>query len=118
MLFFSNSHGLFAFAPWAAAGLFVAARAAVRKEPGPLRELAWGAAPVLMVFAVAAVEAGGYCYGPRYLIPFLPWFALATAAAWREAGRRWRAVIAALAIAGAVRYRDLFDRPAAAAFWR
>ena len=125
MLFFSNNHGLLAFAPWAAAGLFVAARAAVRGEPGPLRELSWGAAPVLLVFAVAQVEAGGFCYGPRYLVPFLPWLALATVAAWREAGARWRAVIAALAIAGAaiaipgaVRYRDLFDRPSAAAFWR
>lgn len=125
LLFFGNSHGLFAFAPWTAAGLFVAARAAVRREPGLLRELAWGALPVLALFSVAAVEAGGFCYGPRYLIPFLPWLSLATVAAWREAGTRWRAVIAALALAsaaiavpGALRYRDLFDRASTAVFQR
>jgi len=124
-LFFGDAHGLFTFVPWAAAGFFVAARAAVRGEPGLLRDLAWGAAPVLAVLAAADVEAGGFCYGPRYLVPFLPWLALATVLAWRPASRRWRAVIAALAVAGAViavsgalRYRDLFDRPVVAAFRR
>ena len=122
-LFFSDNHGLFAFAPWTAAGIIVVVRAAVREEPGPLRELAFGALPVLAVLSVTSLELGGYCYGPRYLVPFLPWLSLATVAAWREAGIRWRAIIAALAIAGAaiavpgaVRYRDLFDREWAAAW--
>ena len=125
MILFSNAHGLFAYAPWAAAGVFVSARAAVRGEPGLLRDLVWGAAPVLAVFAAADVEAGGFCYGPRYAVPFLPWLALATVAAWRDAGRGWRNVIAvlaavslAIAVTGALRYRELFDRPVLAAFER
>ncbi|MCA1825434.1 MAG: hypothetical protein ABR567_11565 [Myxococcales bacterium] len=124
-LFFGDAHGVFTFVPWAAAGFFVAARAAVRGERGLLRDLAWGAAPVLLVLAAADVEAGGFCYGPRYFVPFLPWLALATVVAWRSSTRGWRVAVAALvvagaliAIAGAVRYRDLFDRPVVAAFRR
>jgi hypothetical protein len=124
-LFFSDAHGLFTFVPWSMAGFYVAARAAIRGEPGLLRDLAWGAAPVIAVLAAADVEAGGFCYGPRYFVPFIPWLALATVVAWRSASRRWRAAIGALAVAGAViafsgavRYRDLFDRPVTAAFRR
>ena len=120
-LFFSNAHGLFTFAPWAAAGVLAAARA----RDDLLRDLKWGAAPVIAVLAAADVEAGGFCYGPRYLVPFLPWIALATVIAWRTASRGWRAAIAALAVTGALiavtgalRYRDLFDRPVTAAFRR
>ena len=54
----------------------------VGADPSLLRALAWGALPVLLVFSVNEAQGGGYCYGPRYLIPFIPWLALATVAAW------------------------------------
>ncbi len=82
--------------------------------------LFWGAAPVV---AAAQASDGGYCYGPRYLLPFLPWIALATVASFRAAPRALRVVIVALAAAGvvialpgALRYRQVFDLPLAAVF--
>ncbi len=109
--FFSNAHGLFAFAPWAAVAMFAL----------PL-EMIFGAAPV--VFLVVATDLGpvGYCYGPRYLVPFIPWLALAMVPVWRRASLRARVGIAALAalglliaVPGAVRYREMWDRPSIAA---
>jgi hypothetical protein len=109
-LLFSDAHGLLSFAPWAIAALIVGAR---------WPELGWAALPVLILMAVQDAGAGGYAYGPRYFVPFFPWLALATVRAVREASRGWRAAIIALcvcgaliAIPGALRYRDLFARPA------
>ncbi|HUJ28215.1 MAG TPA: hypothetical protein VLW85_19470 [Myxococcales bacterium] len=112
-LFFSDNHGVFTFVPWTIAGVWMIARASTPL----LRAMAWGATPVLFVFLLQEAEGGGFCYGPRYLVPFLPWLAIAAAAAPR---RRLVAALGALglviAVPGALRYRELFAKPVTAAF--
>ncbi|MGE5048118.1 MAG: hypothetical protein ACM3PC_06095, partial [Deltaproteobacteria bacterium] len=121
-LFVGSKHGLFVWVPWTVAGTIWL----LRSPPDfpLLRALAWGAAPVVAL-TIAQVSDGGYCHGPRYLLPFLPWLALATVAAFRAAPRIARAAILALALAGmviavpgALRYRQVFDVPVAAIFRR
>jgi hypothetical protein len=121
-LFVGLEHGLFVWAPWTIVGTIWLLRPP-RQLP-LLRTLAWGAAPVVAL-TIAQASDGGYCYGPRYLLPFLPWLALATVAAYRAARRVVRAAIVALALAGvviaipgALRYRHVFDLPATAIFRR
>jgi hypothetical protein len=103
------------------AGVFLLVRASWHPRPGDpplLREMAVGAASIVVVLIAGDFLGGGFCYGPRYFIPLMPWLGIATVAAWRNAGRAGRVALVlcagialALAIPGAVRYRDLFDRP-------
>ena len=117
-IFLGSRHGLFVWVPWTLAGVFWI----LRQKTPLMRTLFWGAAPVVALTAAQASD-GGYCYGPRYLLPFLPWLALATVASFRAAPRALRVVIVALAVAGVVialpgtlRYRRVFDLPLAAVF--
>jgi hypothetical protein len=62
---------------------------------------------------------GGFCYGPRYWVPFLPWFALASARHFLGASWRARGIIAVtisigalFAISGALEYPTMFAKPA------
>jgi hypothetical protein len=115
-LFFSDEHGLLTFAPWA-----VFAIAAGVKWP----ELSWGAAPVWFLLATQDLDAGGFAYGPRYFVPFVPWLALAAVRWFRGAKLPGRAAFIALAslgvlfaVPGALRYGQLFARPPLAALDR
>jgi hypothetical protein len=60
----------------------------------------------------------GYCYGPRYWVPLLPWMAIAYArlfqgsAAWARWGLASVAVVGAvISLSGALRYPHLFLEP-------
>ena len=79
-LFVGAEHGLFVWAPWTIAGTIWLLRAP--RDLPLLRMLAWGAAPVVAL-TIAQASDGGYCHGPRYLLPFLPRLALATVVAFR-----------------------------------
>jgi hypothetical protein len=112
--FFSNAHGLFAFVPWAAAAMFALPA-----------EMAIGALPVVLLFVSADLGPVGFCYGPRYFVPFIPWLAIATVPVWKRARPALRvglavlAVLSALiAVGGALRYREMWDRPSIAALRR
>jgi hypothetical protein len=113
VLLFDDAHGLLDFAPWALLALWVAAR------PGPdwVRFVALGALPYLLVVAATNAPDGGYCYGPRYWIPLIPWLALLALQA--KSSRKLLAALALIgaiiAIPGALRYRHLFNAPAIAA---
>ena len=139
VMLFDNAHGLLNFAPWAVLALWVAARPGVdRSAGGPdatsaagpwtrspsrpdwVRWVSLGAAPYLAIVAVNKSPEGGYCYGPRYWIPLIPWLALL---AMQARGARkllvGLALISAItAIPGALRYRHLFNEPAMAALLR
>jgi hypothetical protein len=71
----------------------------------------------------------GTCYGPRYWVPFLPWLAIASVEGLRSIRRPWPILYAlllsyvpgvvlgaAIAVPGALRYWQLFERPASAAW--
>ncbi len=116
VMLFGDAHGLLNFAPWALLSLWVASR------PGPdwVRFISLGAAPYLILVAASNAPDGGFCYGPRYWIPLIPWLALLAMQA-----RGARKLLLGLALAsalvgipGALRYRHLFNAPAIAALRR
>jgi hypothetical protein len=96
------AHGVLVFAPWVIFGVFAIALAFDRldAEAAMLRRMAWPLIFYLFVLAITGFGPG-YCYGPRYWVPFLPWLAVATAQALRTGGRRGRVVCALLILVGA-----------------
>ncbi len=122
VMLFDNAHGLLNFAPWALLALWVAARQCATSssgEPTPdwIRWISLGAAPYLVIVAATSTPDGGYCYGPRYWIPLIPWLALLAmqARTARKALVCLAVLGATLAIPGALRYRHLFSASAIAA---
>ena len=122
----SLNYGLFWYAPWAAFALGSIANRRARR--GQCRDLQdYVSFPCLLYFLLLALLAllglnsgypPGFCYGPRYWVPFLPWFAIAFAAqiAASSRGKRWSLaaiamVAAAISISGAIRYPHLFAKP-------
>jgi hypothetical protein len=123
------AQGLLPFVPWAIIPFIwgpIAARPGARNNPGLLqvdarRQLA---VPLLAFLAVYSYIGWGpgYCYGPRYWVPLLPFFALLVVD-FALAGRAWRTYVVALlaaasmliAVPGAIKYRRLFIKPPAAA---
>lgn len=81
--FYEREHGLFVFVPWTVPALFWGLSASRRRgspEGGLLsvdarRQIML---PYLLCLAVyAAISYGpSWCYGPRYYVPFMPFFAL------------------------------------------
>lgn len=85
-----------------------------RQPPGAdsaARLVAVGLLPVLVLLAATNFPDGGVCYGPRYWVPFLPWLALVTVQARRArlAVAVLAAISLAIAIPGALHYRQLFN---------
>ncbi len=122
---FNPAAGLLFYAPWTIFG-FVACVRALAPSSAHARLVRTMAIPLfLYLIAVSSIGLGaGYSYGPRYWVAFMPWLALAAVEAMRHAGRYQRAVCAllvlcgvAMAIPGALRYPQLFNRPALDA-WR
>lgn len=120
------NYGLFWYAPWAAFALWSIANRRARR--GQCRDLQdYMSFPCGLYFlllaslALLGLNSGyapGFCYGPRYWVPFLPWLAIAFAAQIAASGRgkRWSLaavamVAATISISGAIRYRHLFDKP-------
>jgi hypothetical protein len=118
--FLDPAHGLLIFAPWAIIALVAIAREA-RSTAIETRMLRYMAVPIALylVVLISTSLTGGWCYGPRHWIAFLPWMALATVHATRRAGRPALLLCgvlvllgAAIAIPGALRYPQLFAWPA------
>ena len=117
--------GLLLYAPWTAFGFLACARAFLSSSRDVRLARTMALPLFLYLLAVGSVGFGaGYSYGPRYWVAFMPWLALGTVEAMRQMGPYSRAVCAvlilcgvAMAIPGALRYPQLFNRPALDA-WR
>ncbi|MFZ1888144.1 MAG: hypothetical protein WAU33_08930 [Candidatus Binataceae bacterium] len=116
------AHGVLVFAPWAIFAVFAIAHAFDRFDPDSamLRRMAWPMMLYLFVLAITGFGPG-YCYGPRYWIPFLPWLAVATVHALRAAGSRGRVACAllillamAIAIPGVLQLSRMYSMPPSA----
>ncbi len=77
--FFEPGHALLYFIPWAIIA-FIAIARAFRSEAPEAKLLRQMALPLVLFLVLLSCSGTGpgLCYGPRYWIPFLPWFALAT----------------------------------------
>jgi hypothetical protein len=116
--FFEPGHALLYFIPWAIIA-FVAIARAFRSDAPEAKLLRQMALPLILFLVLLSCSGTGpgLCYGPRYWVPFLPWFALATI---QDLSRVRRpalvacgilVLIAALfAIPGALRYPDIFSK--------
>ncbi|MGH7779383.1 MAG: ArnT family glycosyltransferase [Candidatus Binataceae bacterium] len=117
-------HGLVVFAPWTVFAVFPIGIAFDRFDAGSamLRRMAW---PLILFLVLLSITnfGPGYCYGPRYWVPFLPWLAVATVQALRFAGLRGRIVCAlliligvAIAIPGTLQLPQMYSKPPSAAW--
>ena len=121
--FLEPLHGLFYFAPWTVF-VFLAVPYALRNNSTALGLVRQLALPLAFYIILLSSTGPGLCYGPRYWVPFLPWFALATVQIMERARRP--AVLACavlvllsalIAIPGALRYPEMFSKLPWAA-WR
>jgi hypothetical protein len=116
--FLEPGHALLYFVPWVVIA-FIAIERAFR-SPEPDAKLLRPMALPLVLYLVLLSGSGtgpGLCYGPRYWIPFMPWFALAIMQSVNRARRP--AILACgvlvlvailIAIPGALRYPQIFSQ--------
>ena len=117
---FSDDHGLFLFAPWAVLPAWALIRSRPTRQPPPsakaalLRQVALACLVHLACLSLNR-NGTGWCYGPRYWVPFFPLLALAALVLAEGSGRAFRValgLLAALSLAfsvpAALRYRDAF----------
>src|SRR6202035_3995395 len=104
------------FAPWTLLGFVTSFRAAFSFLPQD-RALRWMAGPLAVNLFASSAFGPGFCYGPRYWVPFLPWLAIATVQGLHRAGLMTRIFTGALiilslaiAIPGALCYPELFHK--------
>ncbi len=99
-LLISPGRGLFLYAPVLALALF-GFRDLTRRH----RDVAWGALAIaaahVLIYGKWFMWHGGYCWGPRFLAPAMPFLALGLASIW-ERGGHWRSGLPALAAVGFV----------------
>jgi hypothetical protein len=114
--FLDPVHGLFYFAPWTLF-VFLAIPFALRPHASGLKLVRQLVLPLIIYIALMSCTGPGLCYGPRYWVPFLPWFALATVQIVERARRP--AVLACavlvllsalIAIPGGLRYPEMFSK--------
>ena len=116
--FFGSEHGLFVWVPWTIFAIFPIGQAFCSPGARPrfMREMSFPM--VLQLVVLTASNFGpGYCFGPRYWVPFLPWMAVAAAETLRTSGWVWRTTFAilamlsmAFAIVGALRYWQILSQ--------
>jgi len=115
--FLDPVHGLLYFVPWSIF-VFLAIPFAWRSNASGLELIRWLVLPLAFYIILMGSTGPGLCYGPRYWVPFLPWFALATVQIMRRAQRPavfaciFLVLLSALvAIPGALRYSQMFSQP-------
>jgi len=109
-------YGVLVFVPWLVLTALAMGRDALRERPeAPWLQIAIPSALHLGILSLYGA-VGASCYGPRYWIPFLPWFALAAAADLRRRGLGFRAAFvaaalfaAATSLASALQYESVWD---------
>lgn len=113
---FDPANGLLVFAPWTAIGLIASFAAAFSFQPRG-RALRRMAGPLAFNLFASSAFAPGFCYGPRYWVPFLPWLAIATVQRLQRAGLAIRVIAAvlillsmAIAVPGAICYPEVFHK--------
>jgi hypothetical protein len=98
---FSPGKSIFLFAPVAIAAVAGLPRLFARDFG--LGVIALGAPLVYLVFYARYTQwEGGYCFGPRYLVPVLPLFLLGAGTFLEAASRARRALLAALVFGGII----------------
>jgi hypothetical protein len=126
--FFHPGQGLLLFVPWTAIPLVwgpLTARPGVVDHEGLVtveakRQMLPPIFLCLLTYAIVA-WGPGYCYGPRYWVPLMPFLAL-LAIDFAIAGKAWRRVVVGalaavslvVALVGVTQYHLLFLRPATA----
>ena len=111
--------GLLLYAPWTIFGFFACARSLHAQSDDSRMARSMALPLFLYLIGVSSFGHGpGYCYGPRYWVAFLPWLALGSVDELQRAGRYQTLICAVLilvgvviAIPGALRYPQLFQRP-------
>jgi hypothetical protein len=116
--FLEPAHGLLYFVPWVVIA-FIAIVRAFRSDAPDASLLRQMAIPLVLYLVLVSCSGTGpgLCYGPRYWISFLPWFALAVMQSANRARRPALVVCgllvvlgALVAIPGALRYPQVFSR--------
>jgi len=108
-------HGIVTFVPWALIGLIGSFRASLSLSSDRL--LRYMALPLAFNLVVSSGVPSGYCFGPRYWVPFLPWLAVGTIRSIQQAGIATRLVFVlmvlvsvSIAIPSALCYPKIFDK--------
>jgi hypothetical protein len=115
--FLGSRHGLFIWVPWAIFAIFPMGNALWSGDRCGSLLFDMSVPTSLYLAVLSSLEfSSGYCYGPRYWVPLLPWMAVAAVETIRSTGWGWRitlgllAVIGvAIAIPGALRYPQMFS---------
>ena len=126
---FSERYGLLLFTPWLVIGMVAGVLRALSgwRTSGPGDrgiDLRFGyplllAMSFYLLLVAMQASAGENCYGPRYWIPFMPWFALLTVAQAVESKHGWQKfclypaalATAALVIPATLQYYRVWDQP-------
>lgn len=125
--FLDAAHGLLVFVPWTIFAWFALLRGLPNLFKKGLRPdlYSWTGLPTLGTLILLALfyYLGGTCYGPRYWVPFLPWFAVAVAVSFHDMSglmRKTRSRLfflgtaligVAVAVPGYLFYEKLWDQP-------
>ncbi len=119
-----EEYGLLRYAPWAAATLLLLPWMRTPPDGIPVtfvRQILLPLVPYVWLICGMAPGYGASCYGPRYYVCVMPFFALAAGLAFRAYGRFVRVGVATLAIIaltisipGWIQYGLLWDKPATA----
>ncbi len=115
--FLDPVHGLLYFAPWTIF-VFLAIPYALRSQTSALGLVRQLVLPLAFYIVLLSSTGPGLSYGPRYWVPFMPWFALATIQIMQRARRpailacAFLVLLSALiAIPAGLRYSQMFSTP-------
>jgi hypothetical protein len=93
--FFAVGNGLFVYAPYLGVAVIVAIMLGVRRELPSVGEMGLVLGGLIYVFIHSAWHSwmGGWSWGPRRMIPLLPFFHLSLSRTWSHASRRLKRLL-------------------------